>query len=151
MSATPAVIDDFAGPHAFLSNFFPSPVELDGALYVTVENAFQAAKTTDAEARRLFETCGPDEAKMRGMGVALRPDWESVKLAVMADLLRQKFTIPALQRRLAATAPAELVNRNIFGDTWWGVCRGEGRNALGRLLMEVRAEILAGTTTPADA
>lgn len=135
-----APITDFAGDHFWLSNFFPSPVELDGALYVTVENAFQAAKTLDREARRAFETCGPDESKMRGMQVALRPDWEDVKLSVMLGLLREKFAIPALRRRLVATGQAEIVNRNVFGDTFWGVTRTGGRNELGRLLMQVRAE-----------
>lgn len=135
----PAVIDDFSGEHFWLSNFFPSPVEMDGALYITVENAFQAAKTLDREARRPLETCGPDEAKMRGMALPLRPDWEDVKVAVMEDLLREKFAIPALARRLAATAPADLVNRNVFGDTFWGVTKGQGRNELGAALMRVRA------------
>lgn len=81
--ATPTVIDDFTGDFFWLSNFFPSPVELDGALYITVENAFQAAKTLDHAARVAFETCGPDEAKMRGMTVALRPDWETAKVPLM--------------------------------------------------------------------
>lgn len=139
----PAAITDFAGDHFWLSNFFPSPVEMDGALYVTVENAFQAAKTLDRDARRAFETCGADESKMRGMQVALRPDWEAVKSDIMLALLREKFAIPALGRRLIATGTAEIVNRNVFGDTFWGVTRAGGRNELGRLLMQVRAEIAA--------
>ncbi|WP_404383338.1 NADAR family protein [Caenispirillum salinarum] len=136
--AAPAVIDDFAGDFFWLSNFFPCPVELDGALYITVENAFQAAKTLDLAARAAFETCGPDEAKMRGMAVALRPDWEAAKVSVMEALLREKFAIPALARRLKATGTAEIVNRNVFGDTFWGVTRGQGRNELGKALMRVR-------------
>lgn len=139
--SAPAVIDDFAGAHFWLSNFFPSPVEMDGALYITVENAFQAAKTLDAEARRALESCGPDEAKMRGMALPLRADWEAVKVSVMEALLREKFAIPALGRRLAATAPAELVNRNVFGDTFWGMTKGRGRNELGKALMRVRAAL----------
>lgn len=147
-AATAPAITDFAGPHFWLSNFFPSPVEMDGALYVTVENAFQAAKTVDPVLRQDFETCSPDESKMRGMAVALRPDWEAVKLDIMLDLLRRKFAIPALGRRLAATGTAEIVNRNVFGDAFWGVTRSGGRNELGRLLMRVRAEVAASQLGP---
>lgn len=30
---------------------------------------------------------------------------------------------------------------NTWGDKFWGVCDGEGENHLGKLLMEVRAEL----------
>jgi hypothetical protein len=45
-------IKAFRGKHAFLSNFHPSPVVLDGQTNPTVEHAFQAAKTADTG--RLF-------------------------------------------------------------------------------------------------
>lgn len=41
------VVNRFAGIYEFLSNFYPAPVTLDGVVYPTVENAFQAAKTGD--------------------------------------------------------------------------------------------------------
>lgn len=138
-----APIDDFAGDYGWLSNFYPSPVEFEGALYITVENAFQAAKTRDLRARGLLRDCGPDEAKMRGLHVPLRSDWEDVRHAIMDGLLREKFAIPALRRRLLATGRRPLVNRNVFGDDYWGVCRGQGRNMLGEALMRIRAEIAA--------
>lgn len=136
-----APIDDFAGDHGWLSNFYPSPVEFEGALYATVENAFQAAKTPDLRSRGLLRDCSPDEAKMRGMHVPLRADWEDVKQAIMAGLLREKFAIPALRRRLLATGRRPIVNRNAFGDTYWGVCRGEGHNKLGETIMRIRSEV----------
>ena len=40
-----AAIDSVSGAHAFLSNFHPAPVVLDGVTYPSVEHAFQAAKT----------------------------------------------------------------------------------------------------------
>jgi ribA/ribD-fused uncharacterized protein len=134
-------IDDFAGDHDWLSNFYPSPVEFEGALYVTVENAFQAAKTHDQKARALLRDCGPDEAKMRGRHVPLRDDWEDIKLGILDGLLREKFAIPALRRRLLATGRRPIVNRNVFGDDFWGVCRGRGRNALGEAIMRLRADL----------
>ena len=41
------MIDKFSGKYAFLSNFFPAEVVLEGEKYPTVEHAFQAAKTTN--------------------------------------------------------------------------------------------------------
>ena len=40
-----------------------------------------------------------------------------------------------------ATGNAVLVEKNDWGDTFWGVCSGKGENYLGRLLMQVRKEI----------
>lgn len=48
------VVNRFAGIYEFLSNFYPAPVTLDGVVYPTVENAFQAAKTGDMALRRQF-------------------------------------------------------------------------------------------------
>jgi ribA/ribD-fused uncharacterized protein len=135
-------IDDFSAQFHWLSNFSPSPIDFEGDLYMTVENAFQAAKTTDHRARALIRDCGPDEAKMRGMHVPLRESWDEMRVAVMESLLEAKFTIPALRSRLIATAPRVIVNRNVFGDTFWGICRGQGRNELGKAIMRVRDQVI---------
>ncbi len=46
-----------------------------------------------------------------------------------------------LAQRLLATGDAELVEGNNWGDRFWGICRGEGRNELGKILMKVRDEL----------
>lgn len=71
----------------------------------------------------------------------MRDDWERVKLAVMLDLLRQKFAHADLRAQLIATSDDVLVEGNTWGDTFWGMCNGVGLNHLGRLLMQVRAEV----------
>jgi ribA/ribD-fused uncharacterized protein len=133
-------IDRFAGEYAFLSNFHPSPIKVDGLLFPTVEHAFQAAKTRHPghiEAIRSVTT--PGRAKRLGRQVPLRPDWEHVKIDVMEALLRKKFRPgTALREQLEATSPAELIEGNTWGDTFWGVCRGKGQNHLGELLMKIR-------------
>lgn len=87
-------IDDFRGDYRWLSNFHLVKVTLDDVPYSSTENAYQAAKTLDPDMRRIFRVCTPSEAKRHGRALVLRPDWESVKLAVMLDLLRQKFAQP---------------------------------------------------------
>ena len=139
----PAEIDRFTGDHSFLSNFHPSPVRLDGETYPTVEHAFQAAKTGDSAAReRIRDAKTPASAKALGRRVQLRGDWEDVKVGTMTDLVRQKFIAhPDLATKLLATHDAELVEGNTWGDRFWGMSRGTGRNELGRILMKIRAEI----------
>lgn len=121
-----------------------------GFQVATVEHAFQLAKTLDAEARKAIANAPtPGAAKRLGRAVVLRPGWEEAKRAVMAALLLQKFTRHAdLAKALLLTGDAELVEGNTWGDTFWGVCAGQGHNELGRQLMAVRSLLrsLAGTS-----
>lgn len=137
----PDAITRFSGEHSFLSNFHPSRVQWMGFEVATVEHAFQLAKTFDHSARRaIAEALTPSKAKRLGRGVQLRPGWEISKNAVMRALLVQKFTRHLdLAQALLATGDAELIEGNDWGDVYWGVCRGHGRNQLGCQLMEVRA------------
>lgn len=137
------MISDFRGKYAFLSNYFTAEVELDGEKYPTIEHAFQAAKTTSPDERKKILACGsPAEARKTGRRVQLRPDWESIKIDVMRQLVRQKFTKNALLRKqLIDTGLQELVEENTWGDTFWGMVDGEGSNHLGEILMDVREEL----------
>jgi ribA/ribD-fused uncharacterized protein len=140
------VIDAFTGPYFFLSNFAESPVEFEGALYPTVEHAFAAAKTLDPTERELIRLAErPGEAKRLGRQVALRPGWDDLRVEVMRGLLARKFAPGSeLAARLLATGDAQLVEGNTWGDRFWGVCRGQGRNQLGQLLMELRDQLRRG-------
>ncbi len=143
------MIDSFSGPHRFLSNFWPCGVDLDGVAYPSTEAAYQAAKTLDVDARRVFERAQPGQAKTLGRRVVLRADWEDVKVDVMRDLLAQKFAPGSdLAALLSATSPHELVEGNHWNDTFWGVCRGKGQNLLGRLLTGRRTELSAAVCPP---
>jgi ribA/ribD-fused uncharacterized protein len=136
-----APILEFRGEYRWLSNFWPAAVVLDGIEYPTVEHAYQAAKTLDRAARECLRSePRPGQVKRLGRGLLQREDWAQVKLEVMANLLRQKFEHAELRNRLLATGTRQLVEGNTWGDTFWGVCRGEGQNWLGRLLMEIREE-----------
>ena len=132
-------IAGFRGEYRFLSNFWPCQVNLDGVRYPSVEAAFQAAKTLDADLRVQFTSGNAAEAKAKGRTLKLRGDWETVKLEVMEDLLAQKFAPRTrLARLLADTGTRQLIEANTWGDTFFGVCNGKGTNHLGRLLMELR-------------
>jgi predicted NAD-dependent protein-ADP-ribosyltransferase YbiA (DUF1768 family) len=65
----------------------------------------------------------------------------------MEDLVRQKFSNPALATRLLKTGEAVLEEGNTWGDRFWGVDArtGEGENHLGLILMRVRKDLALRT------
>ena len=76
--------------------------------------------------------------------VNLRPDWEDVKVQVMEDIVRAKFTQnPYLGDWLFNTGDSELIEGNNWGDTTWGVDikTKKGKNLLGKILMKIRDEL----------
>ena len=142
-------ITDFRGDYAFLSNFYAAPVEMDGAEYPTVEHAFQAAKTHDyAKRRTIREAQSPTTAKRMGRRIKRREDWFDVSLAIMKELVSQKFTrYRELGEKLLATGDAALIEGNNWNDRFYGAVYDTtqeawvGENHLGQILMEVRAEL----------
>ena len=135
-------ISEFQGEYRFLSNFYPSSIVYGGAVWPTVEHAYQAYKTLNLTKRdEIRNASTPGKAKRLGRTVKLRPDWEQKKTALMLVLLHEKFKYDTLLgKRLAATGERLLIEGNNWNDTFWGVCGGRGMNVLGSLLMLVRAE-----------
>jgi len=145
--------------YAFLSNFYPSKLELthlyldkvstEPLLYSTVEHAYQASKTFNLEERESIRMASnPGASKRLGRHCALREDWEDIKYDVMLDLLRKKFSNdnPELMKKLINTGDSHLVEGNTWHDNNFGVCvciecGSVGKNMLGKLLMKVRDEI----------
>ncbi len=148
-------IGRFRRKYDFLSNFYPAPLLFEGQRYLNSEAAFQAQKCADAADRARFATLSPDEAKRLGETVALRADWDDIRLDVMYRVLQAKFCQnPQLALYLAETGAALLQEGNPWHDTFWGVDlkTGEGQNNLGLLLMRLRAEFAQnGLPTAADA
>jgi len=137
-------------PYGCLSNFSPHPVFLDGTTWPTVEHYFQAQKfilPAGAEHReRIRSAASPKQAKAFGLSRAhpIRPDWVAVREEVMRHALRKKFQNPELRQVLLGTENRELIENSPF-DRYWGAGRdGRGRNRLGALLMELRAELREG-------
>ena len=143
-------ITSFRG--TFLSNFWPCEVVYQGDTYPSVEHAYQAAKSLSKNFRqRIARLKCPAEAKRVGRNLFKegpkhdnypRKDWNSIRLDVMRKLLVLKFKPNSeLAGLLLDTGNAELVEGNTWGDRFWGRCRGEGSNHLGRILMEIRDDL----------
>lgn len=73
-----------------------------------------------------------------------RPDWDDVKVGIMRDILRAKVAQHEyVRRKLLATGDRELIENSWRDDYWgWGPNK-DGQNMLGKLWMEVRAELRA--------
>lgn len=137
------MIDNFRGKHRFLSNFSMSDIVVWNRLVPTVEHAFQAAKAIDPEQRdAILAAPAAGDAKRLGKKADLKPDWEDIKEKVMFELLQRKFRIEDLRKKLISTDPHELIEGNTWGDTYWGVYNGVGKNRLGMLLMALRRRII---------
>lgn len=138
-------ITSFTKKYRFLSNLADSPVEYQGVIYPSVENAFQAAKTPFAGERGFIRKLSAFHAKRAGLSVTLRYDWEDVKVEIMAQLIHDKFERNEhLRKLLLETGEEGLVEGNRWGDDYWGVCSEKGLNILGRLLMRGRDAIRRG-------
>lgn len=158
------VIAEFQDDYRFLSNFWFLPlgytIKLDGFLgltddlqYTTVEHAYQAAKSLDMNDRvAITRISNPGTAKRYARTIQVRSDWESVKLPLMIDLVRQKFQVPSLQQKLLNTGDAILIEGNHWHDNYWGICEckackqkyygeNEAKNWLGRILMKIRDQL----------
>ena len=112
----------------------------------TVEHYYQAMKFPQdpvwQEEIRMAGT--PARAKKMGLSNEhpVRGDWEAVRDRVMKKALRSKFVQnPGLLARLQKTDGRRLEEASP-GDLYWGTgVRGNGRNRMGELLMELRTEL----------
>jgi N-glycosidase YbiA len=137
-------IRQFTREYTFLSNFSRSIIEWQGHTFPTVEHAYQWEKMAHPEDRaRVLKAKTPGDAKRMGRRGIMRPGWDRVKDNIMLQLLRYKFQQPLRAKMLLETGDEELQEGNNWGDYYWGICNGFGENRLGKLLMQVRAELEA--------
>lgn len=137
------MISSFTDSNRFLSNFYPVVIKYDGMDYPSVEHAYQAAKTFDSRWRvRIADAKTPGKAKQLGRKCPLREDWGYMRISIMYELVRQKFSQDPLCQMLLNTGTQALIEVNTWGDHFWGLCKGRGTNHLGVILMSIRSEIL---------
>lgn len=129
-----------------LSNFSAFTLYWKGRRFDTSEAAYHWEKFPTAEhvrSRIFFATSAHDSLKIATEHKALRRgDWDEVKVDIMRDILRAKVEQHEyVRRKLLATGTRELIEDSWRDDFWgWGPNRN-GQNMLGKLWMEVRAEL----------
>ena len=134
-------INRFRGEYEFLSNYYEINFEYQGFIYGSCESAYQGQKVNEPE---LFSRLRPHDSKKTARKMKTRDDWDKIKLAVMEEIVRAKFTQNhELAQKLTATGDSLIIEENNWHDTFWGVDNktGEGENNLGKILMKIREEL----------
>lgn len=121
--------------HAYHWEKFPPDADHDWRFGEESAIAHRIRVSTSAhEAFKLAER----EARFR------RPDWDEVKVDIMRSILQCKVgQHEYVRRKLLETGDRELVENSWRDSFWgWGPNR-DGQNMLGKLWMEIRAELRA--------
>lgn len=135
-------IKGFFGEYRWLSNFHLCPVEYEGVVYPSSENAYMAAKLIPEDRVNLVGVT-PKEAKKLWKNYRLldksAEEWDYRKASVMFRVLYDKFDRNHdLMAKLKATDKMYLEETNFWNDVFWGKCDGKGENRLGILLALIR-------------
>ncbi len=137
----------FEGKFAFLSNFYPSPIVLNGVTYPTAEHLYQACKAARTDERtQIHMAKTPGQAKRLGKKCLLRKGWDrKMSLRAMKFTLRQKFEQNSELMYYLLNTPREmLVEYNHWHDNFWGHCTCPKcrdlpkHNMLGKLLAQLK-------------
>jgi ribA/ribD-fused uncharacterized protein len=138
-------------PYGVFSNLYRREIEFEGRSYPTAEHAYQAGKARKEAVREwLLAAPSPALLAMAAHGLYhwdVAPNWSKTKVDRMRGVLANKFTqhndlreilLSTGSHRLVETATVDnAVNR------FWGEVNGRGKNMLGVLLMELRAQLQA--------
>ncbi len=149
------IVMAFQGENRFLSNFWPCNVilpaeiinkkELPEMVFETVENAYQAWKSSSFKQRQMIQNMKPGKAKdfSRTNEFQIREDLtDNLRIQAMGMLIEQKFSDKNLELKnmLLNKEDALLIEGNDWNDNFFGFClkTGQGQNHLGRLIMKTR-------------
>lgn len=131
----------FRGEYNFLSNFYDCSVRVFGNIYMNAESAYQAQKFTGyPNIKQQFIGISGKRAKELANKYKnhVRKDWHDIKLEMMEIVLKAKFYQNfSLGVKLINTREP-IVEENHWGDTFWGVCGGQGENHLGKIIEKVK-------------
>ncbi len=136
-------------PFGAFSNLYRRDLVFEGEVFATSEHAYQAGKARKPAVRRwLMESPSPALLAMAAHGLYywdVAPGWSKTKFDRMRAVLWAKFTQhPDLTELLLSTGDARLVETATINNEvnrLWGEVNGNGRNMLGVLLMELRADL----------
>ncbi len=138
-------------PYGAFSNLYRREIEFEGEKFATSEHAYQAGKARKPEVRKwLMEAPSPALLAMAAHGLYvwdINSDWSRIKFDRMKQVLQAKFAQHEdLKQLLLSTGTARLVESATVDNAvnrLWGEVGGVGKNKLGEMLMEVRAELVA--------
>ena len=132
-----------SGNFGFLSNLYPCKVKFEGSVFRNSEEAYQFGKPKDkAIAEWIVNAPKPHLCAIAAhslLAFDIKPNWSKIKVERMRQVLKAKFSQNLeLMKQLLETKGFSLVEDSKT-DSFWGVGKkGNGKNMLGQLLMELR-------------
>lgn len=144
MESKSNAVTAFINDYEFLSNEYECkiPVAEDDLVFSNITSALIAKKSNDIGTRRKFTRFSATKARKKESSIPENDYWEENKDEILYELLKIKFTHNKdLKKKLLDTYPNDLINNVSYPDTYYGVRFGEGKNVLGKLLMQLRKEL----------
>ena len=138
-------ITNFRDGFQFLSPFVKESIEIDGVHYPTIIGAYYA--TLDKECATMFrEMTSPAEVQAVAMETGVCRDDEHA-FQTMKRILEIRYSNEKRKSQLLGTKGLEIVqsnhsHENSWGSCWCRECEGKGMNRYGKMLMEIRDELL---------
>jgi ribA/ribD-fused uncharacterized protein len=138
--------------HRDFSNMHMISLKIDGVTWPSVEHYYQAMKFDPNVAKNLKHiediknANSPFYAKKLGSNrnYTLKTNWNEIRNQVMLTALRAKFDPKQnkiISKKLIDTGDAILIEES--NDDYWGCGKyNSGKNTLGKLIMQVRSEII---------
>lgn len=129
-----------------LGNFSAFRIMFGGIYFATSEHAYHYQKFPDHIGLRdaILHAASAHEAFKIAEGAIQyrRADWSAVKADVMRNILRAKVEQHEYVRRKLLATGTRVIVEDSWRDPEWGCGpNGDGKNLLGKLWMEIRAEI----------
>lgn len=131
-----------------LSNFSAFRLHYAGRTFDTSEHAYQWCKFRNLDGCHVSDEILSAESAHEAFKIAERnkalvsTNWPEIRVKTMRDILREKLhQHPYVRRKLMQTGDRELIEHSWRDDFWgWGPKR-DGQNMLGKLWMEIRADL----------
>lgn len=130
------------------SNFYSAEIMIDNYKYPTTEHYFQAMKFFPINIEyfnKIRLSKSPNDAFKLGKSkiYKIRDDWNEIKDDIMRKALKAKFTQhPNLKEVLINTNESVLIEHTERDNYWADGGDGSGKNMLGKLLMELRSQLM---------
>ena len=144
---------------AFMSNFHPSPMNIDNEKFSCVEQFYMAAKAEKFDdtlsRQQIMASTNPNEINFLGKNVKnfKQNVWNETAYDVMKVAVKAKFAQNPRLAKLLKNTGKTIIGEGSGKDTIWGTgipvfhrdaldtSKWKGRNQLGKLLMEVRGAL----------
>lgn len=131
---------------------YPAIIQTEKYTVSCSETLYQMAKSRNPEEQNYIATLNGYDAKKYWRGKELPANWQTLKFLVMTEVVWLKFSQNKdLAQLLLMTGNCAIVEGNTWHDNDFGVCsckkceNKEKHNMLGKILMNVRNELLNGS------